>query len=340
MSFRRWKLRYQTRWRNLKYHLRTADFACLRVYQQSLNGTSRLPWGGLLKASWQHGASFEDYFRLRFFEKDLNARRQYLTTSLRFEIDQQLNAVAARQILKDKLQCSHYFKSLMGRQVWSWQALLHLVEQPVPRLVVKHRWGQLGQGMLFLNPAQDWEMMRQGIRAVLEKPEDYVYEPYLEQHPRLAALNPESVNTLQILTCLNATEVEIWNCVLRMGLGAGTDHFSKGGLAVPVDADGVIRQPAVKNDPCFAAVWEHPLTQAPLMNLSVPYFAEALALAKTAAQQLPDLRSVSWDVAITAQGPCLLEGNHNWSCQITQIPSNKGLRPLAARVCKMYQTYI
>jgi hypothetical protein len=53
-------------------------------------------------------------------------------------------------------------------------------------------------------------------------------------------------------------------------------------------------------------------------GFEVPYFMEALDTVKTAAAILPH-RLVGWDIAITEEGPVLLEGNIDfgfWGAQI------------------------
>lgn len=334
------RLRYFSRFRNLKYHFRSVNLEKIREYQYQLTGVRHLPWIRLVQASWQYGASFEDYYAFRFFEKQSTERRRYLTTSLCFDLDLQLNHIEKRHILKDKLSCSHHFQDLLGRPVWTFK---DLTNQPLstsaPKLVAKYRWGQLGKGIHFFPAASTWAETLHLLKNTLQNLDDFVFEPYLEQHSDLHRLNPGSVNTLQIITCLQGCDVFILNCILRMGIGEGTDHFSNGGLAIWVDEDGSMPRPAVNKEPFFQGVWLHPLTQESLKDLVIPYFEEAKNLAKAAALRTPDLRTVSWDIAISPEGPCLLEGNHNWSCKTSQMPRGKGLREQAAKVSDMYRIY-
>ena len=45
-----------------------------------------------------------------------------------------------------------------------------------------------------------------------------------------------------------------------------------------------------------------------------------------AASEMPENSSVGWDIAITENGPELIEGNHNWCKLLWQLPVKKGLK--------------
>jgi hypothetical protein len=47
---------------------------------------------------------------------------------------------------------------------------------------------------------------------------------------------------------------------------------------------------------------------------------------KKAALLHPENRSIGWDVAITNNGPELIEANHDWCKLLWQLPVKKGLK--------------
>jgi hypothetical protein len=78
--------------------------------------------------------------------------------------------------------------------------------------------------------------------------------------------------------------------------------------------DGVLG-PAVGPSPDgvgLASYVDHPHTGVSICGLPLPGFAEALGLVRRAAQFFLPLRTIGWDVALTASGPVLVEGNVWW----------------------------
>jgi hypothetical protein len=53
-------------------------------------------------------------------------------------------------------------------------------------------------------------------------------------------------------------------------------------------------------------------------EIKIPDFDECIGLAKAAHAWIPGLQSVGWDVALTPNGPLLLEGNDDWGCRTAQ----------------------
>ena len=56
-------------------------------------------------------------------------------------------------------------------------------------------------------------------------------------------------------------------------------------------------------------VFVHPGTEIFMPGRDIPFFKDALKLVKDAAITIPHVRFVGWDVAITNDGPELIEGN-------------------------------
>jgi len=336
--------RYASRLRNLRYHFRNAPWADLQAFEQQRSGRSRLPWPALIWASWQHGASFDDYYLLRFFEKNAAERHQYLTLSRLYELERQQHDLAYAQILRDKARFIAHFKPWLGRDCWTWSELQALPDQGLPpeKLVLKSRFGVRGRDLFF--PAQrftSWQALRVYMRQTLSEPERYLCEAYIPQHATLAALNPGTVNTLRIMTYCAGEQVQVWGTVLRIGCGSGPDNWAQGGVAAWVDADGVIRRGAVPKDPFVAPLTHHPVHQQPIVGFVVPQIEAAHHLAVQAALALPQVPSVGWDVVVKADGSvCLLEGNDRWSYLLLQNTFGTGCRHLAEAVCDLKQVYV
>ena len=60
--------------------------------------------------------------------------------------------------------------------------------------------------------------------------DDFLVQPYFQQHPVMAGLNAGSVNTLRVVTLATDGEVDLVGALLRVGGGKGdTDNWSGGG---------------------------------------------------------------------------------------------------------------
>ena len=49
-----------------------------------------------------------------------------------------------------------------------------------------------------------------------------------------------------------------------------------------------------------------------------PRYKETVEIALKAAQCLYGIRAIGWDIAITADGPIIIEGNDNWKISLKQ----------------------
>jgi hypothetical protein len=152
----------------------------------------------------------------------------------------------------------------------------------------------------------------------------------VENHPELRALGPAGLCTVRVVTTreLNGDGIGVLLTSFRMPTGSlVADNFALGGLGSPLDITTGELGPAVYKDPATAHldVHQHPDTGAVIAGRRLPLWHEVIALALRAHHTFADFPSIGWDVAISAAGPVLLEGNYNWCVVLAQ---QAGFRPL------------
>jgi hypothetical protein len=137
-------------------------------------------------------------------------------------------------------------------------------------------------------------------------------------------LNPTSVNTLRIVTYLDeAHVVHTLARVLKIGNGGEVDNFKAGGMYTLLDEQGVVQFPAIDGDDRVFEV--HPVSGTPIIGFEVPNWLAVQNLVDTIAQEVPQIRYVGWDIAVTPEGAAVIEGNYNTG--VFQLkPSATGVR--------------
>ena len=136
----------------------------------------------------------------------------------------------------------------------------------------------------------------------------YDIEEAVTQHEEMNRLYPKSVNTLRICTVLTDRGVRHMYTILRMGNGKDVDNATSGGLYTWVNSDGTLSHLAFC-DKKAEYYDRHPITGIVFDEFKVPLYEEAIELCKRAALVVPEVRYVGWDVAISPDGPVIIEGN-------------------------------
>jgi Sugar-transfer associated ATP-grasp len=143
----------------------------------------------------------------------------------------------------------------------------------------------------------------------------YVLQARLKQHAFLDAIAPYTTNTIRVVTFLDAdNEVHVHFSIVRVGRkGSMADNWDRGGISIAVDpASGVLGRGVLKPKYRAQRVESHPDTGVCFVGLQMPFWNEVLDLCSRAARLTPNLRSVGWDIAVTPDGPVIIEGNPDW----------------------------
>lgn len=324
------------------YYLKKTNFKNLNELLNFSHETTKRSKAAILvdaiKCSWKYNISFEDYFLFRFFEhKDDLYRQDWAGSGFMYEYQKKMNPPSVRSILSNKFLFLKAYENYVNRQwlkVNPKEADLDAIENVMKtskngRFVVKSSTGQAGQEVKVLD-AKDFTP--QELVGLMEVEGLDLLEEAVVQHPELARLAPDGLNTVRVITQLNANgDVDILACRMRLTSGKRLDNFHQGGFAVAVDTQtGVISSQGFYRDPRKKPITSHPSTQVELLEFQIPCWEKIITTCKSAALQHPENRTVGWDVAIWGgekQGNVeLIEGNHNWNYDIYQLPIQKGLK--------------
>ena len=144
--------------------------------------------------------------------------------------------------------------------------------------------------------------------------------------PKLNILYPYAVNTYRIMSIKTDDNVDIISAYIRLGNnGAVVDNHHSGGMSSPVDIEtGEILYPAIDIDCNLFEV--HPMTNIKIPGYKLPCWKQSIDLVKQAAMLVPELRYIGWDVAVSVDGPLLIEGNHIPGYDVMQLPDQNPSR--------------
>ena len=170
----------------------------------------------------------------------------------------------------------------------------------------------------------------------------YTIEDVIVNHPDVRKLYDNAVNSMRIITLLDANkEVHILYMVQKIGLNGSI--IDNNCMFSPVDPEtGKIKYPAHAGDTPLGIVYEtHPNTGITIQGYQLPCVKEAIEMVKKAALVVHQVRYVGWDVAVTPNGPIIIEGNTYCAHDFWQLPPHTpdkiGMLPTLKKLVPEYQ---
>ena len=146
-------------------------------------------------------------------------------------------------------------------------------------------------------------------------------EELVKQHPEMNKLCDKSVNTMRIMTFNDHGKSRIIWMGLRVGNGINAiDNFHAKGMAVNIDINtGKLVGNAIDKD--LNEYEEHPFTHVKFDGFQIPCFEDSKNMVLKASLESDKILVVGWDVAISEDGPVIIEGNRRPGFDIVQVLS-------------------
>ncbi len=271
-------------------------------------------------------AGYADYDLFQFYRLNAAQRATYLTRGKNNQAVRCFNNPDYTYLFEDKAQFNQKFSSFIHRESIdlkksSVNEFADFLERH-PTVIAKPADGICGRGVLktslsdFLDAQDMYRFLTESGRTLIEQ--------VIEQQEDISAIYPNSVNTLRIVTILKEDGIaDVVFSSIRIGNhGSFVDNLNSGGMSALIDSTtGAIIKAGEDKD--LITYDTHPMTGKPIVGFTVPMFDKAIELCKQAATVVPQIRYVAWDVAMTNDGPELIEGNTFPGHDIMQLSSQR-----------------
>ena len=278
------------------------------------------------------GASFENYSICRFWELTDEQQRSFFTIGFSKLITEKYSKVHTdtRRVLYYKDLFYDDFKDCLGRKCCStvnisYDEFAKLFDGE-DTILYKPRTGLGGHGIEFYNISNS-DDLKAVYDDIMQKPLGVV-ESKINQHPEMQKLSKNSVNTLRIVTIRtnnpdHGIEVGkthfVYGGVRMSGGESMVDNLHSGGMIAALDLEkGEICTPASNHlNEVFV---NHPATGVRIHGFKIPCLDEAIEMIDRKCQELDIEGYYGWDIAISTDGPILVEGNNNPGSDGLQTP--------------------
>jgi len=270
------------------------------------------------------------YVSFHFHEKTIPERREFVCTKERSMLLPELNSIESLAVLDDKLLTYNALSEFYGREMVAisdkdFRRFKDFFERN-DAAVIKPRFDLMGKGVQLLRKPDEKDM-RKTFRRLVDEYRKFLMEGLIVSAPEVKVLNPDSVNTVRIITYFDGKETTVWSASMRIGhVGSFVDNVGAGGLTVTIDTEtGVIISDA--RDEGGFSYEKHPETGITFKGYQLPAWDKAIETVKKIAAKMEGAKFVGWDLACTADYEwVIVEGNGKSGFYGAQAPIDKGRR--------------
>ena len=265
----------------------------------------------------KYGIGYTDYLKGDYINLNKEQKKTYVTTKSYYKLLSYLNDKEYIATMSDKIVFNKIFNKYLGRE---WIDLRVTSLEDFKKFIKDKK-------TVFAKPPTDFG--GHGIEKIVIKEEKNIEDLYnrlkekklnlieeeIVQHEELNKLNPYAVNSFRIVTLVKDNKAYLLANALRINID---DAIAIGcsDAYMRLDEKGNICSRVI--DDVANIYEEHPIAKIKFSTVKIPYVKEAFDMALKAALEVPEIRYVGWDIAITKNGPVIMEGNEYPSYGLVQ----------------------
>ena len=214
----------------------------------------------------------------------------------------------------------------------------------------KPYFGSLSEGSVRIEARED-DMLRLAngeardltdfaAEVMTRYPGGFLLQSALDPHADMARIAGPAIGCVRVLTANDGSGPKpayaVWKLPAPMAM---SDNFwQDGSLLADLDLGGGMIKACLRGTSLSAEMLtRHPVSNAPLVGAALPFWSETLEIAVEAHAVFPEFGVCGFDIAVTNEGPKVLECNDNPAHMLYQLAARRGLEnpdlaPIWARV--------
>ncbi len=317
----------------------------------------------LLHCRFRYGFDNQEFIEFMFYSRPFSAPKAYIKKLELESLQALVNTKAARESVDNKLNFFHICQrhrlptpTILGLVhnsepdhsgdgipcIREPKHLFEIVRRGgEAKYLFKPAHGALGEGITRFELINDRLIDDSGetidvknfLSNLLEQRCPLILQKCLTPHPKLRPIMPSGcLGTIRFLTFTADGEVRVYMACIKIPTGNNaTDNFHAGMtgnlIASVALVSGRILQafgPNPDNFDLIEEIADHPDNGETLRGFKIPCWQELLETVVNGAKAFRELGTIGWDIALTKDGPCLIEGNARYGCE--QLPMGRGMK--------------
>lgn len=272
------------------------------------------------------GTGYTDYFRCDFINLSAKEKKTFVTAKTFYKILEYLNDEEYIVLLRDKLVFDELFKKYLKRdfinfRTGSKEDFKKFLDGR-ETVFAKDPTGEGGHGISKITVADVKDSNK--LYDELKANGQLLVEEAIVQSDDLNEINPCVVNSWRVVTLYKDGKAHIINNALRINQDESNVIGCTNDLYLSLDADGRIDSNVIDD---YGNVYDkHPMTGKKFSEVKIAGVREALDMVVEAAEKIPQVRYIGWDIAFSKNGPVMVEGNEYPGYGLLQFYKLKGKR--------------
>lgn len=278
----------------------------------------------------KYGTTMSDYILFGMYNKNEKERQTWINYDKDVRNLKRKYRLAEDDILGNKIKFNSTFPEEIGRKWWvnkegnTYETFLEFTKD-LEEIIIKPVSGKEGMGIKKLNIiSEDLRSLYDGLM----RGELTIVEECIKQHHLLEEFYPDCVHCCRIVAILDNDNCYFPQTSIKFGINAVSDNLATGSVCANIDLDTgtICTNGATKRG---EIIYRHPFSDKEFKGFKVPYWKEALELSESVIRKIPNINMIGFDIAITEDGPIIVEGNDTPDFRVYDYPligQRKGMR--------------